>query len=141
MAAKKKATKKATKKASNYRGKRAVLPCGKGSYGLTIHGIRSLTDAKIATPVDVKSKGVKMPIYMVPDKEQVNHPDHYKANGIEVIDIIDAFNCDYYIGSVLNYVLRYNRKHGSLKDQIIDLKKAHWYLTRKIAEMEKAKES
>lgn len=61
-------------------------------------------------------------------KEQVNHPEHYSANGIEAIDVIDAYNLNFYLGNAIKYILRAERK-GNKK---IDLEKAVWYLNREI---------
>jgi hypothetical protein len=61
--------------------------------------------------------------------ETVNHPSHYQTEaGIEVIDIIDAFKLDFYEGNVVKYILRSDKKGKKLED----LKKALWYLSRKI---------
>ena len=65
--------------------------------------------------------------------ETVNHPDHYKTGGMEVIDIINAFTeeCNgpeaFYVGNILKYVCRFKKKNG-----IEDLKKAEWYLSHLI---------
>ena len=61
-------------------------------------------------------------------KEQVNHPEHYSANGIEAIDVIDAYNLNFYLGNAIKYILRAEKK-GNKK---IDLEKAVWYLNREI---------
>ena len=66
--------------------------------------------------------------------EKVNHPEHYQSGVIEVIDIIDAFQLDFYEGNVIKYVLRHNKKNG-----IYDLKKAKWYLDRLIQLSEESK--
>ena len=58
-------------------------------------------------------------------------PDHYKGKGMEVIDVIDAFDLDLYQGSVVQYVIRYKKKEG-----LTDLKKAKWYLDRMITKLE-----
>ena len=64
--------------------------------------------------------------------DMVNHPPHYQsASGIEVIDIIDDFVPDpgsYYLGNIIKYVLRYQKKSG-----VEDLEKARWYLNKLIA--------
>lgn len=64
--------------------------------------------------------------------ENINHPEHYQSeNGIEVIDVIDAFTADltgadaFYIGNAIKYILRHNRKGGKE-----DIDKAIWYLAR-----------
>lgn len=61
-------------------------------------------------------------------KEMVNHPDHYKSNGLEAIDIIEAFNLGFNIGNVIKYILRAGRKESYIQD----LEKAQWYLQREI---------
>jgi nucleoside 2-deoxyribosyltransferase len=60
----------------------------------------------------------------------VNHPPHYKsANGLEAIDVIEAFGLDkdFCLGNVLKYILRAGRK-GTPE---VDLQKALWYLSRR----------
>lgn len=64
----------------------------------------------------------------------VNHPPHYKVNGFEVIDIIEAFELGFHLGNVVKYVLRHDRKGNPL----VDLKKARFYLDRKITKLESA---
>ncbi len=60
--------------------------------------------------------------------DMVNHPPHYTVNGIEVIDIIDAFGLNFNMGNALKYLLRADRKGN--KEQ--DINKAIWYLQREI---------
>ena len=77
-----------------------------------------------------------------PDTEEiddVNSPEHYKLNhdGIECIDAIHATMssfafCEYLRGTVLKYLWRCNYKADKLKD----LRKAQWYLTKLIEEVE-----
>jgi hypothetical protein len=64
----------------------------------------------------------------------INHPPHYKADGIEVIDVIEAFDLNYRLGNVVKYVLRHNYK-GSPEN---DLRKASWYLDREIGKYAEA---
>ena len=61
-------------------------------------------------------------------KEQVCNPDHYNSNGIEAIEVIDAFNLNFNLGNVIKYILRSDKK-GNKK---VDLEKACWYLNREI---------
>ena len=58
-------------------------------------------------------------------KEMVNHPDHYNAASMEVIDAIDGLGYaeGFCVGSIIKYVTRYKHKNG-----IEDLKKAKWYI-------------
>ena len=69
--------------------------------------------------------------------DNVNHPKHYVRNGLETIDVIEAFtsNLTGYeavcTGNALKYLCRWKEKNG-----IEDLKKAEWYLKRLIAKLE-----
>lgn len=63
------------------------------------------------------------------NKEAVNHPAHYNAGGIEVIDAIEDWKLDFHEGNVVKYVARAKHKGTELQD----LKKAAWYLERLIA--------
>ena len=65
-------------------------------------------------------------------KEQVNHPEHYGEGVYEVINIIEHFNLGFHLDNVLKYVLRSDKKGKELED----LKKAQFYLNRKIKRME-----
>lgn len=60
--------------------------------------------------------------------DNVNHPAHYKAGGLEAIDVIEAFGLAFHLGNAVKYLLRAGRKG----DRIEDLKKARWYLDREI---------
>lgn len=65
--------------------------------------------------------------------DPINHPAHYKAdNGMESIDVIEAFGLGFRLGNVVKYVLRAGKKGNRLED----LKKARWYLDREITRME-----
>jgi hypothetical protein len=62
--------------------------------------------------------------------DDVNNPEHYNQQGIEVIDVIEAYNLPYHLGNVIKYVLRHEYKGQEEKD----LRKAQWYLNRYIEE-------
>lgn len=73
--------------------------------------------------------------------DMVNHPPHYQSeNGLEVIDVIEAFTADLQgieavcTANVLKYACRWFHKNG-----VEDLEKAKWYLT-KLIEIRKEKE-
>ena len=77
-----------------------------------------------------------------PAGDMVNHPAHYKtANGLEAIDVIEAFTEGLQggeatnTGNVLKYMCRWKKKNG-----LEDLKKARWYLDRLIKTEEEKKE-
>ena len=72
------------------------------------------------------------------DDKMVSHPDHYQSgNGIEVIDVIEAFTADLKgaeavcAGNALKYICRFKKKNGAQ-----DIKKAIWYLTRLLDKLE-----
>lgn len=68
--------------------------------------------------------------------EYVNHPQHYggESNTYEVIKVIEALEMDFHLGNTFKYIARAGKK-GTDKE-IQDLKKALWYLERKIQLLE-----
>jgi hypothetical protein len=64
--------------------------------------------------------------------EMVNHPQHYggENNTYEVIKIIEALEMDFHLGNTFKYIARAGKKETD--KEIQDLKKALWYLQRKI---------
>jgi len=71
-----------------------------------------------------------------PPADPVNHPEHYKAGGIETIDFIEATGLGYHLGNVVKYISRAGRK--GTNQGLEDLKKAQWYLARAIEKNEYA---
>jgi len=69
----------------------------------------------------------------------VNHPEHYggKENIYEVVKVCEAWGLDKdaYIFNVVKYVARAGKKDSN--KEIEDLKKAMFYLDRKIQNLEK----
>lgn len=68
----------------------------------------------------------------VPIANDPVNPNHYKRGGIESMDIADAYELDRYDFNTMKYVLRAKFKGVELQD----LRKARWYLNRKIANLE-----
>lgn len=68
--------------------------------------------------------------------EMVNHPQHYggENNVYEVIKIIEALEMDFHLGNTFKYIARAGKKETDREIQ--DLKKALWYLERKIQLLE-----
>ena len=66
----------------------------------------------------------------------VNHPNHYggEDNTYEAIKVIEAWDLDFHLGNTVKYISRAGKK-GSDKE-LQDLKKALWYLERKINNIE-----
>lgn len=67
--------------------------------------------------------------------DPVNHPQHYISNGIESIDVIEAFDLNFRTGNSVKYILRAGRKDKNKKIQ--DLEKAAWYLNREIEKLKR----
>lgn len=68
-------------------------------------------------------------------KESINHPDHYGGDNIyEAIKVIEAWELDFSLGNTIKYISRAGKKDKS--KEIEDLKKALWYLNRKINNLE-----
>lgn len=72
--------------------------------------------------------------------DEVNKPQHYAGTKIEVIDYIEDKGLGFCLGNVIKYVSRAGRKHSANKTdkekEVQDLKKAAWYLQRRIMELE-----
>ena len=64
--------------------------------------------------------------------DMVNHPPHYTQGKFEVIDVIDDWKLGFYEGQIVKYVARSRYK----ADRIGDMKKAAWYLARRIQILE-----
>ena len=75
------------------------------------------------------------------NKEMVNHPNHYggKDNFYEVIKVCEAWSLekDAYLFNVVKYVARSGKKDST--KELEDLKKAKFYLERKIYNLENQK--
>lgn len=70
--------------------------------------------------------------------DPVNHPSYYTDGNIEVIDFIEDKNLGYHLGSAVKYISRAGKK--SKETEIQDLKKAVWYINRRIEKLEEAHE-
>jgi hypothetical protein len=68
--------------------------------------------------------------------EMVNHPQHYggEDSPYEAIKVIEAWDLDFHLGNTVKYISRAGKK-GTDKE-LQDLKKAFWYLQRKIENLE-----
>lgn len=58
------------------------------------------------------------------------NPSHYKAEHMEVIDVIEDFDLNYYRANAVKYLLRAGKKDPNKVKE--DLQKAEWYLQREI---------
>ena len=64
----------------------------------------------------------------------VNHPNHYTDGKIEVIEYIEDKKLGFCLGNAVKYISRAGKKDPS--KEIEDLKKARWYIERRIKELE-----
>lgn len=65
----------------------------------------------------------------------IDHPAHYNAGKIEVIDFIEDQGLGFHLGNVIKYLSRAGKKNK--ETEIEDLHKAQWYLKRRITQLEK----
>jgi hypothetical protein len=66
-------------------------------------------------------------------QEAVNHPPHYGGDTTyEAIKVIEAWQLGFCLGNAVKYICRATFKGNTLED----LRKARWYLDRKIAALE-----
>lgn len=63
-------------------------------------------------------------------------PNHYRGNGLQPFDVINAFGLDFYEGNALKYLLRWRKKNG-----IEDLVKARTYIQQLIDREQSARPS
>lgn len=67
--------------------------------------------------------------------ERVVHPPHYGGDTTyETIKVIEAWGLGFHLGNTVKYISRAGKKPGS--DELEDLRKAKFYLDRRIAQME-----
>lgn len=58
---------------------------------------------------------------------KIDHPEYYKAGGIEAIDVIEDWKLDFCLGNAIKYIARAGKKSDDIKT---DLEKAAWYIKR-----------
>jgi len=105
--------------------KEQSAPKGKLLYRLT--GTQAVLAQKMGVPIEDYAKLHGEVVGVQPDP--VNHPAHYTSGGIETIDFIEAKRLGYNLGNVVKYITR----SGLKGNQLEDLRKAQWYLSREIA--------
>ncbi len=75
---------------------------------------------------------------MMTKPDMINTPPHYTCTDVEPIDAIFAwgFGLSFCLGNAIKYIARHVHKGSAIED----LKKARWYLTKAIDELEKEEE-
>ena len=114
---------------------RESKPEGKLLYRLT--GTQAIMAQKMGIPIEDYARAEGEVVGIAPDPvkfepvkaDPVNHPTHYTTGGIETIDFIEAKKLGYNLGNVVKYITR----SGLKGNQLEDLRKAQWYLSREIA--------
>ena len=97
------------------------------------------------TPVMPEVKEPKVVEEVKPNNtNNVNHPSHYTDGKIEVIDYIEDKQLGFCLGNAIKYISRAGKKKsGNMTDkekEINDLRKAVWYVERRIKELENTEE-
>ena len=67
-------------------------------------------------------------------EDPVNRPSHYTDGKIEVIDFIEDKKLGFCLGNAVKYIARAGKKDPA--KEVEDLKKAEWYVKRRIKELE-----
>ena len=68
----------------------------------------------------------------------VDHPQHYNQNGVETIDLIKgSMYYQEYKGFLKGNIIKYISRSEYKNSELLDLKKAQWYLTKLIEEVTK----
>ena len=70
----------------------------------------------------------------IPPNDVVTRPKHYTDGKIEVIEFIEDKNLGFCLGNAIKYIARAGKKDPS--KEVEDLKKARWYIERRIKELE-----
>ena len=70
------------------------------------------------------------------NEDIVNKPSHYTDGKIEVIEFIEDKKLGFCLGNAVKYISRAGKKDPT--KEVEDLKKAIWYLKRRIKELEEA---
>lgn len=66
-------------------------------------------------------------------EDMVHSPSHYNAGTIEVIEFLEDQRMEFHLGNSLKYIARAGKKGtGTRQEEVTDLKKARWYINRRI---------
>lgn len=67
-------------------------------------------------------------------EDTINHPQHYGGDTTyEAVKVIEHWNLGFHLGNAVKYIRRAGHKPGI--DPIEDLRKARWYLDRRIEQL------
>lgn len=104
--------------------------------------IVKVSDGNEVTYVDCSKVKIEKVSFSTPNKkEMVNHPDHYHPGTYEAINVIEAWDLNFNLGSAIKYISRCGLKPDaelSKKEKTLeDLRKAAWYINREIERLSK----
>lgn len=104
--------------------------------------IVKVSDGNEVTYVDCSKVKIEKVSFSTPNKkEMVNHPDHYHPGTYEAINVIEAWDLNFNLGSAIKYISRCGLKPDaelSKKEKALeDLRKAAWYVNREIERLSK----
>lgn len=94
--------------------------------------------AKFYSPMSIKTETDRLPV--APKGDPVDHPEHYTAGKVEVIDILEQAVQDApdpISGGLLWQTLKYLLRLWYKGNMLQDAKKARWYLNRLIERLER----
>ena len=83
---------------------------------------------------DTQADSVHAPVETPTINDMVNHPKHYNHGKYEPIDVIEDWKLGFNLGNSVKYISRAEHKGTNM----VDLKKALWYLEREIRSLEVA---
>lgn len=96
-------------------------------------------DVEKAVAEDAKNSSTGAVKRLVDDP--VNHPSYYTDSKIEVLDYILDHKLGFLLGNCIKYISRAGKKYpGDKAKEIEDLKKARFYLDRRIEQLEEEAE-
>lgn len=104
--------------------------------------IVKVSDGNEVTYVDCSKVKIEKVSFSTPNKkEMVNHPDHYHPGTYEAINVIEAWDLNFNLGSAIKYISRCGLKPDaelSKKEKALeDLRKVAWYVNREIERLSK----
>lgn len=70
--------------------------------------------------------------------DPVNHPPHYSAGRVEVIEALEDWRLNFHRGNAVKYIARAGKKDPA--KEVEDLEKAIWYLRREVERLKAEKE-
>lgn len=116
----------------------ALLTWTESLNGLKCLNIRTSPEADLDRAIEIVEKYGSANEKPEGENDVVNHPKHYTDGKIEVIEFIEDKKLGFCLGNAVKYIARAGKKDPT--KEVEDLKKARWYIERRIKEIEESKE-